>query len=327
MALCPQRDERMNAAVVWTALALLVASLIQVSPLAGQSENDVRVELIRIAANHYRSRARGDVRLDPCSVERVLGRESDGPPDVPSELEELTHRWDEPCPFRRTVLGGPPMLELSAVLLDRGMATVRLFRDYGHSADHYTVVIRRGAQRGWALQRVTVEPSMGIGHRYGRDIPDLAGRAIQAIEAELEGRSLAVDRRALVQFGPEGLGFTGRVELIPDQASQFPCLLQDVTLPDGDFPAALRCLVAEGTLEGAWAELAGEDAGAGEVCGEPRPDLTFITSESRVHVPPDESYGLRVRVYGAGTLGLRIWDVFLDRAFEVKEVRMLLSVG
>jgi hypothetical protein len=55
--------------------------------------------------------------------------------------------------------------------------------------------------------------------------------------------------------------------------------------------------------------------------------LTFVAAGPRVHTPPDQSYGFRVRVYGAGTLGLRIWDVFFDRAFEVKEVRMLLSVG
>jgi hypothetical protein len=207
------------------------------------------------------------------------------------------------------------------------MATVRLFRDDGQNGNPYTMEIR-GPWGEWRLQRITVEPSMAATHHgYGRDSPDGAARAIQAIDADLEGRSLAVDRRALVQFRAEGLGFTGRVELIPDHASQFPYLLQDVTLPDGDFPAALRCLVAEGTLEGAWAELAGEGAGAGTVCAEPRPDLTLITSLVVVHAPPDQSYGLRVRVYGAGTLGLRIWDVLFDRAFEVEEVRTLLSVG
>jgi hypothetical protein len=85
---------RLNAAIVWTAFTLLVAGLIHGSPLAAQSESDVRVELIRIAVNEYRSMLRGDARLDPCSVARVLGRESDGPPVVPSALEGLTHRWD-----------------------------------------------------------------------------------------------------------------------------------------------------------------------------------------------------------------------------------------
>lgn len=318
---------RSNAAVVWTALTLLIAGLIHVPPLVGQSESDARVELIRIAVSGYRSMLRGDALLDPCSVERVLGRESDGPPVVPSALEGLTHRWDESCPFRRTASGGPPMLEISAVLLDRGMATVRLFRDDGQNGNPYTMEIR-GPWGEWRLQRITVEPSMAATHHgYGRDLPDGAARAIQAIEAELEGRSLAVDRRQLVQFRAEGLGLTGHVQLIPDQTDQFPRLLEDVALPDGDFPAALRCLVAEGTLEGAWAEWASEVAGSGEVCGEPRPDLTFVAAGPRVHTPPDQSYGFRVRVYGAGTLGLLIWDVFLDRAFEVKEVRMLLSVG
>jgi hypothetical protein len=131
-------------------------------------------------------------------------------------------------------------------------------------------------------QRVTVEPSMDRG-LSGRGGPDLAARAIRAIEPELEGRSLAVERRALVQFRAEGLGFTGSW---PQRA-----------------PGPETCA-----------------PNRGRIC------LTLITSSVAVHAPPDQSYGLRVRVYGAGTLGLRVWDVLLDRAFEVEEVRMLLSV-